>query len=60
MKGWILSTLRKRGEVQKGADDRLYLPAIAPVSQSLNAHGLLYIGDCKMTALDTRAYLEAQ
>jgi transposase len=37
------------------ADDRLYLPAIAQVSQSLNAHGLLYVGDCKMAALDTRA-----
>ena len=42
------------------ADDRLYLPAIAQVSQSLKAHGLLYVGDCKMAALDTRAYLEAQ
>ena len=42
------------------ADDRLYLPAIAQVSQSLNAHGLLYVGDCKMAALDTRAYLQAQ
>jgi len=42
------------------ADDRLYLPAMAQVSQSLNTHGLLYVGDCKMAALDTRAYLEAQ
>jgi transposase len=42
------------------ADDRLYLPAIAQVSQSLNAHGLLYVGDCKMAALETRASLEAQ
>jgi transposase len=42
------------------ADDRLSLPAIAQVSQSLNAHGLLYVGDCKMAALDTRAYLEGQ
>src|SRR5258707_3042124 len=42
------------------ADDRLYLPAIAQVSQSLDAHGLLYVGDCKMAALDTRAYLDAQ
>src|SRR6266849_4709572 len=33
------------------ADDRLYLPAIAQVSQSLNAHGLLYVGDCTMAAL---------
>src|SRR5260370_41703867 len=42
------------------AGDRLYLPAIAQVSQSLNAHGLLYVGDCKMAALDTRASLQAQ
>src|SRR5947209_16318207 len=33
------------------ADDRLYLPAIAQVSQSLNTHGLLYVGDYKMAAL---------
>src|SRR2546430_1639489 len=44
----------------KRADDRLYLPAIAQVSQSLDEHGLLYVGDCKMAALETRAYLEAQ
>lgn len=42
------------------ADDRLYLPAIAQVSQSLDEHGLLYVGDGKMAALETRAYLEAQ
>src|SRR2546421_7344443 len=42
------------------ADDRLYLPAIAQVSQSLNARGLLYVGDCKMAALETRTYLQAQ
>src|SRR2546423_15049819 len=42
------------------ADDPLYLPAIAQVSQSLDEHGLLYVGDCKMAALHTRAYLEAQ
>src|ERR1700730_15472330 len=42
------------------ADDRLYLPAIAQVSQSLNAHVLLYVGDCKMAALETRAYVQAQ
>jgi transposase len=42
------------------ADDPLYLPAIAQVSQSLNAHGLLYVGDCKMAALDTRASLAGQ
>ncbi len=63
----MLSTLDPLGlpvatQVVSGerADDRLYLPAIAQVSQSLNAHGFLYVGDCKMAALDTRAYLEAQ
>ena len=44
----------------KGADDPLYIPAIEQVSASLHEHGLLYVGDCKMAALETRAYLEAQ
>src|SRR5947209_2608680 len=42
------------------ADDLLYMPAIEQVSQSLNEHGLLYVGDCKMAALETRAFVEAQ
>src|SRR6266853_3751614 len=42
------------------ADDRLYLPAIAQVSASLHEHGLLYVGDCKMAALETRAFVQAQ
>src|SRR2546429_9949293 len=41
------------------ADDLLYIPAIEQVSQSLNEHGLLYVGDCKMAALETRAFLQA-
>lgn len=55
--GLLVATQVVSGE---RADDRLYLPAIAQVSQSLDAHGLLYVGDCKMAALETRAYLEAQ
>jgi len=43
----------------KVADDPLYIPAIAQVSQSLDEHGLLYVGDCKMAALETRAFLQA-
>jgi len=43
----------------KAADDPLYLPAIQQVSQSVPEHGLLYIGDCKMAALATRAYAQA-
>jgi transposase len=41
------------------ADDPLYLPAIARVRASLGQRGLLYIGDCKMAALDTRAGVQA-
>jgi transposase len=41
------------------ADDPLYLPAIARVRASLGQRGLLYIGDCKMAALDTRAGVHA-
>jgi transposase len=42
------------------ADDPLYIPAIEQVSASLHEHGLLYVGDCKMAALETRAFLQAQ
>lgn len=41
------------------ADDRLYLPAIARVRAAVGRAGLLYVGDCKMAALDTRAGLAA-
>jgi len=40
------------------ADDGLYIPAIEQVSASLDEHGLLYVGDSKMGALATRAYLQ--
>jgi len=38
------------------ADDPLYIPAIRRVRESLQRRGLLYIGDCKMAALETRAF----
>jgi transposase len=41
------------------ADDPLYIPAITQVRQGLGRRGLLYIGDCKMGALATRAFLQA-
>jgi transposase len=41
------------------ADDGLYIPAIQRVSASLDEHGLLYVGDCKMAALNTRAFIAA-
>lgn len=37
------------------ADDPLYLPLIERVRGMLGRHGLLYAGDCKMAALETRA-----
>jgi transposase len=39
------------------ADDPLYLPLIRRVRQQLRQQGLLYTGDCKMSALATRAEL---
>ena len=39
------------------ADDPLYIPAIQQVSASLDEQGLLYVGDCKMAALGTRAFI---
>jgi transposase len=41
------------------ADDPLYLPALARVRACLNPPGLLYGGDCKMAALETRASIPA-
>lgn len=41
------------------ADDGLYVPAVAQVREAVGRRGLLYIGDSKMGALDTRAYVQA-
>jgi transposase len=41
------------------ADDPLYIPAIARVRESVGRRGLLYVGDCKMGSLETRAFLQA-
>ena len=40
------------------ADDPLYLPVIKRVISHLEQEGLLFVGDCKMSALSTRAYLQ--
>jgi transposase len=40
------------------ADDPLYVPVIARVRQSLGRRGLLYVGDCKLGALETRAFVQ--
>jgi transposase len=52
--GMPLSTDVVSGE---RADDGLYLPIIKRIRSGLCTSGLLFVGDCKMSALDTRAYL---
>lgn len=41
------------------ADDPLYIPSIHRVRESLGRRGLLYVGDGKMGALETRAFVHA-
>ena len=45
------------GDIHPGnaADDPLYLPLYRRVRGLLGQTGLLYAGDCKMAALETRA-----
>jgi transposase len=52
--GMPLSTDVLSGE---RADDGLYIPIIERIRAGLKTPGLLFVGDCKMSALDTRAYL---
>ena len=39
------------------ADDPLYIPCIERVQRSLGRSGLLFVGDCKMAAHATRAFI---
>ncbi len=39
------------------ADDGLYIPLIKRIEAGLSQTGLLFVGDCKMSALGTRAYV---
>lgn len=62
----VLSTLDPLGmpvvsQVVGGqkADDPLYIPAIDQVRAGVAQSGLLYVGDCKLMALATRAHLQA-
>jgi transposase len=41
------------------ADDPLYIPVIRAVQQSFGQGGRSYVGDCKMAALATRAFVAA-
>jgi transposase len=52
--GMPLATAVLSGE---RADDGLYLPIIERIQNGLQTTGLLFVGDCKMSAWDTRAYL---
>ncbi len=54
--GLPLSTTVVSGE---RADDPLYVPEIRKVQAILQQSGVLYVGDCKMAAFATRAYLAA-
>lgn len=40
------------------ADDPLYIPAVDRIVEMLNVLGLLFVGDCKMSALATRAHIQ--
>ena len=52
--GMPLSTDVLSGE---RADDGLYIPIIERIRIGLNTTGRLLVGECQMSALDTRAYL---
>src|SRR3954462_9890859 len=43
----------------KPTDDPLYVPVIQAVQRSLGLGGRTYVGDCKMAALATRAFVAA-
>ena len=62
----VLSTLDPLGmpvatQVVSGekADDPLHIPAIDQVREGVGRRGLLYVGDCKLMSLETRAHLQA-
>ena len=42
----------------KMADDPLYIPAVDRVLKIIDGIGLLFVGDSKMSALDTRAHIQ--
>jgi transposase len=52
--GWVVASSVVAGD---RADDPLYVPLIERVTETLQRKALLFVGDCKMAALQTRAYL---
>lgn len=55
--GMPLATTVVSGEQ---ADDGLYRPIFKQVSQNLEQSGLLWVGDCKMSSLETRGLIHSQ
>lgn len=55
--GMPLATTVVSGEQ---ADDGLYRPIFQQVSQNLGSSGLLWVGDCKMSSLETRGLIHSQ
>jgi transposase len=55
--GFPLATQVVSGEQ---SDDGLYIPAIAQIRTAIAQRKLLYVGDCKLSAIGTRGYLAAQ
>jgi len=55
--GMPLATEVVSGET---ADDVLYVPIIKLVDESLGKKGLMYVGDCKISAIETRVYIVSQ
>lgn len=55
--GQLIATSVHPGDA---ADDPLYLPIVERVRMLLGRTGLLYTGDCKMAALETRATIAAR
>ena len=41
------------------ADDGLYVPALKKIFSTVESQGLLCVGDCKMSAINTRAEIQA-
>ncbi len=42
------------------ADDELYVPALKQIFSTLDSPGLLCVGDCKMSAINTRAEIHGE
>jgi transposase len=40
------------------ADDGLYVPVITRIHAVLERHGVLYVGDCKLSAFETRVHIK--